>query len=164
MSVMLALAVSACGGGSEPSSGSADDGLPSTTTGPAAAPPAKAPGLANAIRPACGVGTLKKPHVDAQLGDNGGQYWRLVYESPVTAPRIKGAITILTIVEQDPALPRGSLDGGHDVKVAGRSVSLRQGTKKTPSNVAQWKTRKARYIVLADGSLQSLERLIRCFP
>jgi hypothetical protein len=161
--VAAAVATIAGCGGSEASTPRAP--VTSTSAGTAhVKAPAHAPGLAKPIYLRCGVGRFKKPSATPLVAPGGAQYWRIVYLTPVTAPNIRGLPRNVTIVEQAPAGARGALQGGHDVAIAGRTVSLRPGNTKTPANVAQWKTHKARYILLADGSLAQLRRLIPCFP
>jgi hypothetical protein len=136
----------------------------SATTTTTAAAPAGAAGLAKPVYPRCGVKRFTKPVTAPLVADGGAQYWRILYQVPVTAPRVADLPSQLTIVEQAPNGRRGSLQGGREIVVAGHKVSLRPATKKTPSNVAQWKTSKAKYILLADGSIAQLRRVIACFP
>jgi hypothetical protein len=127
-------------------------------------PPKEVPGLPKPVFPRCGVGRFNKPVTVPLVSDNGAQYWRVLYQVPVTAPKVNGVPTQLTLVEQSAKNLRGKLDGGKEVEVAGRKVSLRPAQPETPSNVAQWKTGKAKYILLADGNIAEMRKVIACFP
>jgi hypothetical protein len=157
------LAFAGCGGGSDETKAPAATTTAAATTTPAAAPPKRNPNLAKAIYPRCGVSRFSKPHASPMVADT-AQYWRIVYQTPVTAPRVKGIPTQLTLVEQAPVGPRGSLNGAREVVVAGHKVSLRRARPKTPSNVARWQTSQARYTLLQDGSLAAVKRIIACLP
>jgi hypothetical protein len=155
--------VAGCGsddGGTEPAASAAS---PQPATTQEAPPPDSSTVLAEPLLPRCGVDKLGKPQTEPKLND-GRTGWQIVYQNASSAPRVPGQPSVVTIVEQPPAGPRGSLQGGRDVTVAGHKVSFRDATSETPSNVAQWKTRKARYVVLADGAPGALERIIGCLP
>ena len=158
-------ALAGCGGGGDKgSSGTTSSAAATTpTTGTVAKAPASAAGLAKPFYPSCGVKRFGKPTA-SPLVNNGAQYWQVDYKVPPTAPRVTGLTSVVTIVEQAPTGPRGKVNGGHEIVVAGRAVSLSPRTTKSPSNVAQWKTKAAKYLMLADGTTATLRQIISCLP
>jgi len=159
------LALAACGGDDEEttpavtrSAAPAEEPGAATTTSAA-----RAGGLAKPILANCGVEKFGKPATVPLVNDVGRQYWRVIYQLPMSAPRIQGQQTQVTVVEQAPAR-RGKLEGGRDVRIAGRNVNFRRARSDTPSHVALWVTDRARYTLLADGSVADVRRMIRCMP
>src|SRR4051794_4077157 len=142
--LVLALAGGGCGGSS--SKTTVESASTATTAKNQPPPPKHVSGLAKPIFARCEVKRFNKPVTVPLVASNGTQYWRVLYQIPVTAPRVGDLPTQLTIVEESPSYPRGTLTGGHDVTIAGRNVNLRPGQAKTPANVAQWKTKTAKYI------------------
>lgn len=119
------------------------------------------------VYPRCGVEGFPKPRVESKTSpDRNARFWSLSYlltapkpGYPPTAPRT------LLIVEFSSALPRHKLPGIPEVRIAGRLVSFHTPDKKLPTYSAQWKTRRARYAVIADGSdTKRVKRLIACMP
>jgi hypothetical protein len=161
---VLALAAGCGSGDDEPAPEPASTSPAETTTATTTSKkPAKA-GLAKPVYPTCGVRRFNEPVEVPLVAEGGGQYWRLVYQLPASAPRIEGQATQLTLVEQPPTVEGIGVEGGRDVVIAGKKVSLRRARPDTPSNVAQWRTKRARYSLLADGSIAELRRMIRCLP
>ena len=164
--LLACIAVAGCGGEDEKAASPVKQAAaaPEASASEAAAVPAKkALGLPKPIYATCGVDRFEKPAAEPLLG-GAAQYWRVIYQVPVTAPRVKDRASLLTIVEQAPSGKRGGLEGAREIVVGGHKVSLREGNAETPAHVARWKTEKARYTLLADGSLGELRRIIGCFP
>jgi hypothetical protein len=116
------------------------------------------------IAPTCGIDNFAAPHIGPAAGTGGG--WELDYQYPPKAPRppAPGETTVLAITEKAPIAGRKRVQGGHDVVVAGRQVSLLKANGGR-AYVAEWTTKRARYIGLATGSKpDTLERVIGCLP
>ena len=158
------VAIAGCGGSDSSDKTTSSAAKTTSSTSTAAKAPASAAGLEKPLFATCGVKRFQKPQKAPLVGAGGAQYWRVVYLLPATAPTIEGQPSNLTLVEQTPAGPRRKLDGGHDEVIGKITVSLRPGNSKTPANVAQWTTPKARYVLIADGGLPALRKLIPCFP
>ena len=163
MALACLVALAGCGGGGDDGAAPATSSSTGSSSTAAAKAPASAAGLAKPLYPSCGVGRFGKPSASPDVAD-GAQYWQVDYKVPPTAPRVVGATTVVTIVEQQPAQPRGKIGGGHEIVVAGHKVSLSPRTTKSPSNVAQWKTKAAKYLMLADGTTAALKKIIACLP
>jgi hypothetical protein len=154
--LVASVLVSGCGGG--------DDGGKSGKAKKSRGP---APGLARPVYPTCALAGFKKPHVTQVPGPGGGRAWQIGYR-PTKANFQKlgpGDTSIILLVEQSPKLPRSGVQGGHDVTIAGHSVSLREPDAKAKVFVGQWKTQRARYILLTNGrSPAKLRQLAGCLP
>jgi hypothetical protein len=69
------------------------------------------------------------------------------------------------VLEQSPELPRTSVARGHPVVIAGRRVSFRAPDAKSDAFLAAWNTKRARYVVLANGKRPTtLKRFVACLP
>jgi hypothetical protein len=123
------------------------------------------PKLAKAIPPSCGVDRFTPARTGPAPGRTGG--WELIYQFPANPPRPPqpGETTVVDLVEEPPVSGHPRLKGGHDVTVAGRTVSLVPGAGVRRATVAQWTTRAARYIIIANGSsTDTLNRIVGCLP
>jgi hypothetical protein len=159
-----AAALTACGGSdSGDTKATTTAAAANTKTAKSAPAPAKAAGLGKPIYPRCAISRFGDPQV-TPITDSGPMYWRITYQLPASAPRVAGIPIQLTLIEQAPEGSRGKLNGAREVVVAGHSVSLRRARPKTPSNVARWKTAKARYTLLQDGEISNVRRVIACLP
>jgi hypothetical protein len=118
--------------------------------------------LAKPLYARCGTSTFVPPTTSGTARDG----WQVVYAFPAISPRPPrpGQTTRITIVESSASGRRGQIRGGREIVVAGRSVSFLDRTARA-GYVAQWKTKTAHYIALADGrSAQPFERVIACLP
>ena len=164
LALLLACVVTAGCGGDDDEPAPAAAKKPAPAKDKAATTKEAAKGLAKPIFATCGVDKFGKPATIPLVNDVGHQYWRVIYQLPMSAPRIQGQQTQVTVVEQAPSAKRGTLEGGRDVRIAGRKVNFRRARPKTPSHVALWTTDIARYTLLTDGSIADVRRVIACFP
>jgi hypothetical protein len=122
--------------------------------------------LARPVYARCGTAGFER-HLSPATGPNNGRAWQVGYRP--TRGLLKrarpGDTTLVVVIEQSPALVRGRVQGGQETVLAGRSISLRPPVGQSQVYVAQWKTSRARYIVLANGgSTKKLEQFVRCLP
>lgn len=92
--------------------------------------------------------------------------WQVFYSVPVRPGHfpVRGQ-TLLTLLERAPTRKRAQVAGGHVVNVGGRTVSLRVAPPGLGSDVAEWETRRARYVALSlNLSVAQLEHFIACMP
>lgn len=155
---VTAALLAGCGGGS--GSGAKPSSSHTTSTAPAA----HVTGLAKPVYPRCGVERFAKPQTAPLHGNTVGQYWQVSYILPSKAPQIKGAMSLITLLEQSPELKAGAVQGGQKLVFGGQTVSFRKAGGKTPQNVVQWRTAAARYIMIVDGPLAAIKRLVSCLP
>lgn len=151
-----ALVLVTCGDDDESPSRRAAEQRPAAETKPAGPPGPAQPLLAR-----CGTDHFGPP--DAARDARG---WKITYQlRPGAQPRTAPAQTsVVTLLERSPTLPRGRLEGGRERVVEGRKVSFKDRTAST-SYVAQWKTKRARYVAIVDGtSTLVLDRVIACMP
>lgn len=124
-------------------------------------------GLARPVYPRCVPGKFAKPRSMPVKGPNGGRAWQVayLYPPPPAAPPLRGQTTNVLIAEQSPELSRGRIRQGTEMVIAGRHVSFHRPDSRGPVFAAQWKTSRARYVVLANGSRDAtLRGFIRCLP
>lgn len=98
--------------------------------------------------------------------DGFGAGWKVIYQrnQGFVAPKDPDATTSITFLQTAPSTPRGAAQGGREVEIAGRKVSL-SGTGGRQAYIAIWKTDKARYLALANGNnRETLDRFIACMP
>jgi hypothetical protein len=133
--------------------------------------PAGLPALRRPILPRCREKGFRKAAVTPmppEPEDGFGAGWRVIYQfnQGFVAPKDPDATTSITFLETAPATPRGQAqgEGVREALIAGRKVSL-SGTGGRQAYIAIWKTRKARYLALANGNKRGiLDRFIACMP
>ncbi|MDQ4040601.1 MAG: hypothetical protein M3141_02490 [Actinomycetota bacterium] len=92
--------------------------------------------------------------------------WSLQY-TRVKPPRRReaGASKTILLVEYPPAAPRSRKFAGKPVTLAGRRVTYNDPSSKSPFYTAQWRTKRALYTLLADGTHPAaVRRFIGCLP
>jgi hypothetical protein len=151
--------IGGCGGGS---SNAGKTVSPTTTT---TKPKVSGPSLARAVYPTCKFAGFAPPQLKRITGPSGGLAWQFDYLLPRGVPYRRGVTSNVLIVEQSPMLPDVGAAGGHPVVVAGRRVSLRFLPRPGGLFLAVWRTKSARYEVLASGDrTTTLRRFIACLP
>jgi hypothetical protein len=156
--VLPLLAFAGCGGDGEGEGSHAKTAGGRATTTPA-------PALSSPIRPRCKFRAFRHPTVQRTIGPGGGHGWQVSYLPPALSRVRPGQTTNVLIVEQSPALPASGVEGGQTIIVAGRRVSFRTPAAKTGTFLAEFKTKRARYTVLANGDRPTtLKKFIACLP
>lgn len=154
-----ASAFGVCGCGGSDSGTEAERAQGTTAEEPAAAR-GDDRALPRALFPRCGVDTFATPTVTRS--PHGG--WRVVYSYPTRAPRrpAKGQTSVLSLAERPPESTRLRYANARTIRVRGRRVDLTGGQG---SWVAQWVTKRARYVAIANGeSTAVLRKVIACTP
>ncbi len=139
-------AAAGCGGGGNSSTGSGAS-------------------LSHPLYPRCTFPTFRNPVTTPVIGPGGGRAWQVAYLPPPQAPVQAAQTNNVLIIEQSPKLPQIGVKRGHTIVVAGRRVSFRSPEPRAREFVAQWNTKTARYVVIANGSSPTtIERFIACLP
>jgi hypothetical protein len=127
-------------------------------------------GLPQPIYPTCRVSGFARPTArQAVLARGQGPVWTLNYTHRRAAQIPPGdpQTTVVVIVEFSLDAPQARLGNGPTERVAisGRQVRLRRPTKTNPNFAADWKTERARYTLVANGtSPTTMRRFISCLP
>lgn len=120
--------------------------------------------LKQPLQPRCQpTGYTKKQQ--RRAGDPGGQhFWSLSYRR--TASSKPNAANLILVVQYPPATPQAAAkDWPKHTRIAGRQVSYRPATRKANNYAAHWRTERAVYTILADGTAPTpIRQLISCLP
>jgi hypothetical protein len=125
-------------------------------------PPENPRTLKRPILAPCAAPDFAKPRITrAQTS-----VWSLQYTRVKKPPRREtGASRTVLLVEYPPAAPRSRKFGGKQVRLAGRRVAYNDPSGKSPFYTAQWRTKRALYTLLADGTHPAaVKRFIGCLP
>jgi hypothetical protein len=121
--------------------------------------------LARPVLATCGVSAFNPAQVQPTKDRKGGKAWRVSYLLRKGQKIGRGTATTILILETTSSLPRGHIKGGHDQTIAGRSVSVHPPDPTFQGYAGQWKTSRARYVVIANnGSRSALRRMVACLP
>ena len=160
--VVAGIAVAGCGGGDDKTSSGGGDKTSSTSTSAASSP-----GLARAVYPKsiCVPPQFRKPVATPSTDQRGGRAWQVSFLLPGLAKHHPGDTTNVLVIEQSPALPQETAKRGQPTFVAGRRVSLRSPDAQSRVFLAVWRTKRAGYVVIANGNRpETLKRFIGCLP
>jgi hypothetical protein len=158
LALVTGIAVAGCGNsGEKKASGGNGSGKTPRRSGPS---------LSRPVYPRCAFPTFAKPTASPTTAFGGSKAWQLSYRpQPLSRTPPPEQTSNVLIVEQSPVLPPPSVTRGHATVVAGRRVSLRAPDATSDGFVAAWRTRRARYVVLANGKRPAtLKRFIACLP
>lgn len=122
-------------------------------------------GLPAPIEPTCGLDGFKKSRVMPMTsGPEKTRAWSLEY-ARARPSRRAGETTTLVLVEVAPAPLPAREPGVRVLDVSGRRVQLRPPANPGGFFSAQWRTSRALYSMLANGTgTQTLRRVIGCLP